>query len=249
MKKIGILGGMGWPSTLHYYRCICTASQDHFAGRGLREPLPVPEITIESVNLYEVRGLRPGVGAETNWDAYEAHLRGGFERLQAAGCDFGLMATNTPHQRLAGITRGLSLPVLSILDTTAEAVAELSRTRAVLLGTSKTMCGEAYPGVLAERGIEVVRQTDEEFCGEMDRMIDCELIQSKGSTEDARARLCAHARALGGDAPSTAVLLACTELPLAFPAHLFDERFVCEGMTFVNTTTVHAMAAVRRALG
>lgn len=248
MKKIGILGGMGWPSTLHYYRCICTASQEHFAGKGLREPLPVPEITIESVNLHTVRGLRPGEGPESTWDAYEAHLRAGFLRLKAAGCDFGLMATNTPHQRLPGIRRGLDFEILSILETTADAVARLGCTRAVLLGTSKTMTGEAYPAALSARGVQTLRRTDDEFCGQMDRLIDCELIQSKGSVDEARGRLLGYARELGGAQANTAVLLACTELPLAFPEQLLRETFVDEGMTLVNTTTVHAMAAFRRAL-
>jgi aspartate racemase len=83
----------------------------------------------------------------------------------------------------------------------------------------------------------------------MDRMIDFELIQSKGSVAEARGRLLGYARELGGAEPDTAVLLACTELPLAFPEHLFDETFVDDGMTLVNTTTVHAMAAFRRSLG
>ncbi len=246
LGKIGILGGMGWPSTAHYYRCICLGSQRHFAGQGLREPLPVPEISIESVNIHEVRALRPGAGTETTWDAYEAHLRAGLRRLADAGCDFALMATNTPHQRLDGIRAGLSLPLLSILDTTADAVAGLGATKAVLLGTSKTMAGPAYPRVLEARGIECIRSADEGFHAEMDRLIDHGLIA--GSGEEASLRLLELARGLGGAQPGAVVLLACTELPLAFPDHLFDEHFELDGMTLVNTTTVHAMAALRRAL-
>lgn len=246
MRKIGILGGMGWPSTMHYYRCICTASQTFHADRGLREPLPIPEITIESVDIHAVRALRPGEGEHSNWDAYEAHLREGFRRLEAAGCDFGLMATNTPHQRLAGIREGVKLPIVSILEATARAVQGLGCSRAVLLGTSKTMQGPAYPEALGELGIGCVTRTDDGFVSMMDVLIDTELIA--GATDGAREKLLAAARELGGDDPDTAVLLACTELPLAFPNHLFDETFEVDGMRLVNTTTVHAMAAFRRAV-
>ena len=43
----------------------------------------------------------------------------------------------------------------------------------------------------------------------------------------------------------TAVLLACTELPLAFARHADAAVFEHEGFRFVNTSVVHAHAAVR----
>ena len=51
------------------------------------------------------------------------------------------------------------------------------------------------------------------------------------------------------DTSDTAVLLACTELPLAFPEHAEKSIFESDGFTFVNTTAVHARAALAESLG
>ncbi len=50
------------------------------------------------------------------------------------------------------------------------------------------------------------------------------------------------------DRSDTAVLLACTELPLAFPEHGEESVFESEGFTFVNTTAVHVRAALAESL-
>ncbi len=38
MKKIGIIGGLAWPSTADYYRLICAGANAHF--RSLGHPMP-----------------------------------------------------------------------------------------------------------------------------------------------------------------------------------------------------------------
>jgi len=46
VKKIGLLGGMAWPSTIDYYRAICTGANAWHKTRGVGASLPVPKITI-----------------------------------------------------------------------------------------------------------------------------------------------------------------------------------------------------------
>ena len=56
-------------------------------------------------------------------------------------------------------------------------------------------------------------------------------------------------RAAGlADAAGTAVPLACTELPLAFPEHGDAVSFRADGYTFVNATAAHAEAAFAESL-
>ena len=52
----------------------------------------------------------------------------------------------------------------------------------------------------------------------------------------------------GGRAPGTVVVLACTELPLAFADHLDDPVFEAGGMRFVNTAAVHVRAILAASL-
>ena len=58
MKKIGIIGGLAWPSTIDYYRLICAGANAHFRSLGHPMPLPTPPMMIESVNMVETRKLR-----------------------------------------------------------------------------------------------------------------------------------------------------------------------------------------------
>jgi len=244
MQKIGILGGVGWASTLDYYRAICQQANAHFAARGETSPLPAPPMTIESVVQAETRKLRGVAGDDASWATFDAVFRDALLTLEAAGCDFAIMASNTPHVRLAAITQGVALPVLSIFDATADAARSARAERVLVLGTRVTMQASDYQAALAARGIIANDRLPE---GEIDQMQD--LIDTAfygGAAPDARARLleiCArHADA------GTLIALACTELPLAFPDNLDDVSFEADGLQFLNPSAAHVTAAVKRAL-
>ncbi len=246
MKKIGIIGGLAWPSTIDYYRLICAGANAHFHSLGHPMPLPTPPIMIESVNMAETRKLR-GKPDGTGWERFDTVFRDAFRRLQAGGCDFGLIASNTPHARLHAIRQGLDLPVLSIVEEAVRETSRLGATRALILGTSVTMRGDLYPRRLRELGIEPNPRLPEAQIEAMQRLIDEEFYQ--GATAAGTSRLLAACRAHVPDPAQTAILLACTELPLAFPAHCDDASFEAEGLRFVNTTVAHARAALAEALG
>ena len=74
MKKLGILGGLAWPSTADYYRLICEMSNAHFKAAGGDAPYPTPPMAIESLNIHEMRRLRGNPGDEASWGRYEAAL-------------------------------------------------------------------------------------------------------------------------------------------------------------------------------
>nr|WP_245223734.1 aspartate/glutamate racemase family protein [Ruegeria sp. HKCCSA071] len=103
MKKIGVLGGVGWASTVDYYRAIAEGAGRHFAVRGHGAPLPIPAMTIESVTQAKTRALRGVAGDEASWAAFDAVFRDALLTLERAGCDFGIIASNTPHARLHAI--------------------------------------------------------------------------------------------------------------------------------------------------
>ncbi|WP_435661437.1 aspartate/glutamate racemase family protein [Leisingera caerulea] len=244
MKKIGILGGVGWASTIDYYRAICEGAGRFFADRGAGSPLPVPPITIESVVQAQTRSLRGRPGDEASWAAFDAVFREAMLTLERAGCDFALIASNTPHARLHAIREGVMMPILSIFDTTAEATAATGATRALVLGTAVTMQARNYANVLVENGVSANETLPDTDIAEMQAMIDEDFHGgASASAQDRLLRFCArHAQ------PSTAVLLACTELPLAFPDHIDDVSFEAGGFLFVNPSAAHVAAALDLAL-
>ena len=247
MKKIGIIGGLAWPSTLDYYRLLCSKTNEHFRSQRVTAPFPTPPITIESLNINDTRKLRGKDGDEESWARFDNVFREAFGRLRQAGAEFGIIASNTPHMRLKSITRGLDLPVISILDTTAEAVRALGGKRALVLGTSVTMKSTVYPDVLREYGIEAFPRLEDSEIAEMENLIDVELYQ--GEIGDARERILAVCNKYTRNPATDVVCLACTELPLAFPEHQDATHFEFDGIVFVNTTVAHVEAALREAIG
>jgi aspartate racemase len=245
MKKIGIVGGLAWPSTADYYRLICSGANAHFRALGHPMPLPTPPIVIESVNIAETRKLR-GNPDGTGWERFDTVFRETFRRLQTAGCDFGIIASNTPHARLDAIRQGLDLPILGIIEETARQTARIGATRALVLGTAVTMRGDQYPQHLREQGIEPNPRLPEAQIEAMQRLIDNEFYE--GATEAGTRQLLEVCRQHVPAPANTAILLACTELPLAFPAHAYDASFEAAGFRFINTSVVHARAALAEAL-
>ena len=101
-----------------------------------------------------------------------------------------------------------------------------------------------YANVLMERGITANDQLPETEIDEMQAMIDEDFHGGASATaRDRLLRFCArHAQ------PGTAILLACTELPLAFPGHIDDVSFEAGGFLFVNPSAAHVAAALDLAL-
>ncbi len=247
MKKIGIIGGLAWPSTADYYRGLCAKTNEQFKAKGATPPYPTPHILIESLDINEMRKLRGREGDEASWQRYDAVFRESFQRLREAGADFGVIASNTPHMRLQGITAGLDFPVVSILDATAQAVRSLGGRRALILGTPVTMRSRVYADTLRKFGIETFPRMDEERIAELERLIDVDLYQDE--ITGARDRILGMCRESVDVRSNDVVCLACTELPLAFPEHKDAPCFEADGMWFVNTTAVHIEAILREALG
>lgn len=245
MKKIGILGGVGWASTVDYYRAIAEGAGRHFADRGHGSPLPIPPMTIESVTQAKTRALRGVAGDEVSWAAFDAVFRDALLTLQNAGCDFGIIASNTPHARLHAIREGVSMPILSIFDATADATASTGATKALVLGTTVTMQASNYADRLAKEGITANPRLPEPEIAEMQAMIDSDFYG--GASGTARSRLLAFCDKHASS--GTAVLLACTELPLAFPDNLDDPVFEADGHLFINPSAAHVAAALNEALG
>jgi aspartate racemase len=247
MKKIGIIGGLAWPSTLDYYRLLCSKTNEHFRAQGITAPFPTPPITIESLNINDTRKLRGKDGDEASWARFDEAFREAFGRLQQAGAELGIIASNTPHMRLKSIVRGLEFPIVSILDTTAEAVRAHGGKRALVLGTSVTMKSTVYPEVLQAYDIEAFPRLEDDEIAKLENLIDVELYQ--GEIGDARGRILALCKKYANKPASDVVCLACTELPLAFPEYQDATHFECDGISFVNTTAAHVDATLRESIG
>ncbi len=246
MKKIGIIGGLAWPSTADYYRLLCKQSNEHFRLLDQSPPYATPAMVIESLNINETRSARGTEGDERSWVGYDSLFRDAFIRLKDAGAEFGMIASNTPHMRLHSIVKGLDFPVVSILDTTASAVASHGGKNALILGTPMTMLSSVYPEVLRRHDVSALAQLSSEEIAELGQLIDVDLYQ--GVIENARQRIIEISEAHINNPATDFVCLACTELPLAFPEYADTALFEHAGITFVNTIAAHVSKALDTAL-
>ena len=246
MKKIGIVGGVAWQSTVEYYRLLCAWSNTHFSGIEPEGPARTPPIMIESLVMRQTRSLRGRERDEESWAIYDDVIRQALLRLQEGGCDFAVIANNTFHMRLAQITEGVDIEVLSILDAVADATFEAGAKRALVLGTGVTMRSDAYGRKLLARGVTANNQLDDETIDNMQHLID-HAFHADPIPPDARRKLLDVCERFVGDPNDTAILLACTELPLAFPDHIEDPVFESDGYTFINTVSAHIRATLTKA--
>jgi len=246
MKKIGIVGGMGWRSTVEYYAEICRRSEQWSRQHNQAGAPLTPDIAIESLDLNRAIALLGQGEDDASWAAFDQYHRAALKRLEAAGAELALIASNTPHQRLEAITSGIGVPVLSIFDASARAAAHAGARRVLILGTRSTMASTKLPAAFARQRIAAAAPQDE-----APRALTCELIDELelGAGEAVAARLGHLARSavdrqFGGDA---AVCLACTELPLAFPEAKRMVTFERGGTLYINSTAAHIEAALAAA--
>lgn len=242
MKKIGILGGLAWPSTVEYYAGICHLAEARHIAMGRVGPVQIPEIAIESLNITRAMSLLGSEHDEASWSAFDAYHRAGLQRLERSGAEFAVIACNTAHHRFAQITRGVAMPVLSILEVAASACAQQGLTRVLILGTAQVMTSPVFPAAFLLHGIEAKAPQGKRPLRAIAATIN---MLQEGRIDDAPARIRAVVRrtAVGRLKGSTAVYLGCTELPLAFPAFKHVGIFEADGIRYVNSTALHVQHA------
>jgi len=227
-KRIGILGGMSPESTVAYYEYITRTYTQRFGDYGY------PEVLIYSVSF------QPYVDwpNQDRWDLVADGLGQAAQKLAAAGADLILIATNTMHLVFDEVQARVEVPMLSLLDATAEAILARGFHTVGLLGTRFTMEKGFYQDALARQGIStlVPDAGDREY---VHRVIYDELVAGKIHDESRAGYIAVIRRLIERGAEG--IILGCTEIPL-----LVDEAGA--GVPLFDTTQIHAEAALTYAI-
>jgi aspartate racemase len=242
MKKIGIVGGVAWLSTVDYYSEICRRSERWHLARNPRAVSSTPEMSIESLDLNKAISYFGNDDDEESWSQFDDYHRGALRRLEASGADFALMASNTAHHRYVSIVHGIGIPVISIVDAVAKESARIGASEVLILGTALTMKSPTFRDGFAKYGVAATGPHDEATRALTVRLItELQLGQLDGATIQL-GRIVRRAF----DWPFGAqpvVCLACTELPLAFPEEKMLQTFEYDGVLYINSAAVHINAA------
>ncbi len=246
VKKIGLVGGIAWLSTADYYSGLCKLSERYHRELGLDEPLPTPEMTIESLDLRKAVARLGVANDEPSWRAFDEYHRAALKRLAASEVQVAAIASNTPHCRFDQITTGIDICVVNLFEAVAAECARQYVARAVILGTKLTMMSSTLPAMLATYGIEAIvpeTQTQDRVAGLIGRLQRGLVSGELKEIHDIVQSVCGHRGTNGA-----AVCLCCTELPLAFTGQRFEDSFVDRGVLFVNSAAVHVSSIFQASL-
>ena len=230
MKALGIIGGIAPGSTVDYYQQIITAYREQ------RTDGSYPTMIINSIDLTKMLGF---VFAN-ELDQLADYLAVEVQKVAAAGADFGLLASNTPHIVFPQLRERSPIPLISIVECACEAAKQMGLKKLGLFGMRATMQGSFYPEVFSKAGITLAVPTTEERDYIHDKYMN-ELIPANFLAET-RERILAIMQRMKQHEGIEGAVLAGTELPLLLRNPSAD------GVPFLNTTQIHVHAAVERLL-
>jgi len=229
MKRIGLLGGMSWESSIEYYRLVNEITRDRLGG------LHSADCLLRSVDFAEIESLQ----RHGRWDEAGARLADEARALAGAGAQLLVLCTNTMHRVAEDITDAVDIPFVHIADTTARAVRAAGLQTVGLLATGYTMEQDFYVGRLRDmHGLEVL------VPDEPDRRVVHDVIYDelcvgvvRDASRDEYRRIMDELSQRGAQG----ILLGCTEIDLLVgaadsPVPVFD------------TTRLHAERAVELAV-
>lgn len=199
---VGVLGGMGPEATVDFMGRIlaltpATIDQDH-----------VPMVVDNNPQVPDrQRAMRSDDGAGVR-DALAKMAM----RLEVAGADFLAMPCNTAHAFVDDAVDAVSIPFISIIDTT---IAAAKRTEAGvatvgLLATDACLSADVYQHAAEEAGLRL-KMPDSD--GQKQLMDLIFRVKGGATDEDVRTRMSELASALV-DAGADALIAGCTEIPL-----------------------------------
>lgn len=210
MGNLGLIGGLGPVATVHYYRELVKAR----AGELL-----IVHADMDLALAYVKRGDRVGLAG------YFARI---IDRLARAGADLAAISAVTPHCCIRELELISALPLVNIIEVTANEIRSRGYQRVALFGTRYTVESRMF-GML--EGIDVL------VPDQVDAIHDAYMQAVDGNTEG-RAILSEIAREL----PVDAVVLAGTDLSL-----IFDESNT--DFAHIDCTKAHINEITRRLRG
>ncbi|HET6655340.1 MAG TPA: aspartate/glutamate racemase family protein [Gammaproteobacteria bacterium] len=225
MKTIGLIGGMSWESTAHYYSRLNELVAERLGG------LHSARLVLWNVEFDEIARLQHA----DDWEAAGEILADAAWRLERAGAEALLICANTMHRVAPAVEAAVGVPVIHLADVTAKTLLATGHRRAALLGTRFTMAQTFYRERLERHGLEVA-VPDAPEQDDIHRIIFDELVKGRVQAES-RERFIAIMRRMH-QAGVDAAILGCTEFGLLIrPEDAPD-------IPRVDTTELHCRAAV-----
>jgi aspartate racemase len=229
VKTIGLIGGMSWESTAHYYALLNKLVNEEL-GEHHSAKLLLYSIDFEELAQTQFAG---------KWDEASALMVDAAKRLERGGADFILICANTMHIAAEQVEQSIRIPLLHIADTTGVSITARGFRRVGLLGTAFTMEREFYKNRLHDKfGLDVMvpRPKHRKL---LHGIIFEELVRGIVNPESKTKlrKVITDLTAAGAEG----IILGCTELGMILEQ-------ADSAIPLFDTTAIHCEAAVERAL-
>lgn len=202
-KTVGVLGGMGPEATVDFMSRIIAATeassdQDHI-------PMLVDHNPAIPNRHDAIAGKTPSVGPELAEMA---------QRLEAGGADFLVMVCNTAHVYSDDISAAVSIPFISIIDVTVEALAGRSVQSVGLMAADGCIQAGLYQSALAAAGYDPVLWS----AAELEEFMALVYRIKAGERDDDISKILSKLTASLVFGGAELLIAGCTEIPLVLPA-------------------------------
>lgn len=221
MKKIGLVGGISWVSTIDYYKLINEGVNKKLGG------LQFAECLIYSLNFGDIQ--------EKTWqNSYELLLNACLS-LKKSGIDAIVLCANTAHLYADELEKEVGLPLIHIGTETAKAITQKNITTIGLLGTQFTMEMDFYKDRLKSFGLQVLIPEKQETRDYIQYVLKEELGRGIVTPESKQNYIKIANELISRGAQG--IILGCTEIPMLIDQSDFS-------VPVFDTTKIHTEAIV-----
>ena len=228
MKTIGIIGGMSWESTVTYYQIINETVKQELGGFHSAKVL-LYSVDFDEIEKYQASG---------DWEKSGEVLADIAARLEQAGADYIVIATNTMHKVIPQMEKKISIPIIHIAEATADKLKENGISTVGLLGTKYTMKQDFYKEKLIEAGLKVLIPNDEDV-EKVNDVIYNELCLGN-IRQESKEKYIEIINKMAKEG-AQGVILGCTEIGLLIKQDDVD-------IPVFDTTLIHAEKAAKLAI-
>jgi aspartate racemase len=136
MRTIGMIGGMSWESSAIYYWMVNEVVKERLGGHHSADTL------MYSVDFAPIKRLQH----ESRWEETAASLARAARKVEQGGAGFVVLRTNALHRMPDVITEAVSIPLLHIIDATAEEIKARDIKRVSSWPLGSLWCGTSTKG-------------------------------------------------------------------------------------------------------
>ena len=221
MKKIGLVGGISWTSTMDYYKFINEGVNEKLGG------LNFAECIIYSLNFGDIY--------TQSWDNSYDLLFNACKSLKNGGANGIALCANTAHLYADKLQEAINLPIIHIVDETAKIIKKKGFKKIGLLGTKFTMEMDFYRNKLESFELEVIIPEKQETRDYIQFTLREEL--GVGFINPATKEKYKEIVKELVDKGVECIVLGCTEIPMLLSQEDFE-------ISVFDTTKIHSQAIV-----